>query len=117
MEINQEIVNKFVYFLKKEKYIKIIQDLNLEYCTDDNGGYVQLLLIQMKTRMRNKGWGSSVMSDIIRFADEHNVRVKLWITDVYGSDLKRLKAFYKRNGFHTLANGNMTYHPQKKYEK
>jgi GNAT superfamily N-acetyltransferase len=117
MEIDQESINKFVYFLKKTKYANAIQDLSLEYCTDSHGGYIQLLLIQMKARMRNKGWGSAVMSDIIKFADEHNVRVKLWITDVYGSDLKRLKAFYKRNGFRSIPNSNMIYHPQKTSKK
>ncbi len=117
MDVNQEILNKFVYFLKKEKYANAIQDLSLEYCTDSHGGYMQLLLIRMKARMKNQGWGSAVMSDIIRFANEHNVRVKLWITDVYGSDLKRLKVFYKRNGFHSIPNNNMIYHPQKKLKK
>ncbi len=113
MDADQEIINKFVYFLKKVKYANAIQDLRLEYCTDNNGGYIRLLLIKMKARMKNLGWGSLVMSDVIRFADEHNVRMKLWITDIYGSDVKRLITFYKRNGFRSLANGNMIRHPQK----
>jgi len=117
MEINQEIINKFVYFLRKEKYTSILQDLSLEHCTDDHGDYIQLLLIKIKQRLKNQGWGSSVMSDIIQFADGHNVRIKLWITDIYGSDAKRLRAFYKRNGFRSIPNGNMIYHPQKKAGK
>jgi GNAT superfamily N-acetyltransferase len=93
-------------------YKSIVQNIKLEHCTDDEGDYINLLFIRIKKKLRNKGYGSAVISEIIQLADQYNVRIKLWITDVYGSDLIRLSEFYKKHDMILIKNNNMIYFPK-----
>lgn len=117
IELNQDVVNVFVSYLKTIKYKNKIQNLEIEYCTDDDGNYLKLILIKIKKSQRNKGYGSAVMYEICVLADFHNVRIKLWATNIYGADLKRLYEFYRKQGLVLNDNSNdgeMIYYPQKK---
>jgi GNAT superfamily N-acetyltransferase len=97
--LNQELIDDFIVHLKT-KYKNLIQDLKLEYhCTDDTNVHILLRLIKIKKSQRCKGWGSAILDDILRFADTHNVRIQLYCTNIYGMDLRRLKALYKKHGF------------------
>lgn len=114
MELNQNVLNEFIFKLKKVLYKGIVQELKLTYCTDDIGDYINLDFILIKKALRKKGWGSLIMSEIVRFANNHNVRIKLWATNIYGSDLNRLYGFYEKHGFvliKTENDGNMIYYP------
>jgi GNAT superfamily N-acetyltransferase len=115
--LDQEKINGFVLHLKKTKYKNKIQELIIEYCTNDNNeNYLQLFLIKIKDSQKNKGYGSAIISDIVQFADEYNVQIKLWTSNIYGGDLKRLFEFYKKNGFvliKTPDKNNMIYYPSK----
>jgi GNAT superfamily N-acetyltransferase len=108
--LDQNVLKEYCTYLKKVLYKGILQNLKLEYCTDD-GEYIHLILIVIKRSQRNKGYGSLIMSDIIKFANEHNVRIKLWATAGYGSDIDRLNEFYKKLGFILEKNNNILYHP------
>jgi GNAT superfamily N-acetyltransferase len=115
MELNQNVLDEFISYLKKDKYKNKIQDLKLEHCTDEHGEYIYLVCIKIKKSQKQKGYGSAVMFDIIQFADNHNVRIKLWVTNVFGSDLKRLYEFYGKQGFFLIKNdndGHMIYYPK-----
>lgn len=103
--IDQTILNEFSFYLKKNKYRNKIQELILIDCT--NNGFIIINLIKIKKSQRCKGYGSLVMYDICQFADSHNVQIKLWATNEYGSDLKRLYEFYKRHGFLLNKNSNI----------
>jgi len=110
--LEKEILD-FQYFLIKNKYKNILQQLMLEQCTyEDN--LIWLKLIKIKKSQRRKGYGDAVLDDIILFADKHNVRVKLWISNVYGMDKKILSEFYKKHGFVLINNDEMVYYPIKK---
>ncbi|HLO91566.1 MAG TPA: GNAT family N-acetyltransferase [Lentimicrobium sp.] len=112
--LNPTTLDDFRMFLIKNKYKNLIKELNLEYCTDDNGDYIQLNCIQIKKSQRNKGYGSCVMSDIVRLADDSNVRIKLWVTNIFGTELKVLYEFYRKHGFVLIKNdndGHMIYYP------
>lgn len=114
MELNQNVLNEFIFKLKKVLYKGIVQELKLEYCTDADGRYIYLVLINIKKSKRNAGYGSLIMSDLTQFANNHNVRIKLWATNIYGSDLNRLYGFYEKHGFvliKTENDGNMIYYP------
>ena len=118
MKLNQQILDEFILYLKKEKYRNLIQDLKLEYCTDD-GIYIYLVLIKIKKSQRKKGYGSVILSEIVQLADKYNVRVKLYVTNIYGTDLNVLYEFYKKHGFFLIKNSNdgyMLYMP-KNYKK
>lgn len=118
MKLNQQILDEFILFLKKEKYRNLIQDLKLEYCTDD-GIYIYLVLIKIKKSQRKKGYGSVILSEIVQLADKYNVRVKLYVTNIYGTDLNVLYEFYKKHGFFLIKENNdgyMLYMP-KNYKK
>jgi hypothetical protein len=78
--------------------------------------YIYLISIKIKESQKLKGWGSVIISNIIQLADEYNVRIKLWITNIYGSDLKRLYSFYRKFGFVLIKNindGYMIYYSKK----
>lgn len=118
-KLTQEQLDNFVTHLKKEKYKNKIQELKLELCTDDNGKYIYLVLIKIKSSQRNKGIGSAIMYNICNLADEKNVRVRLYATDIYGSELKRLYEFYRKHDFVLIKNNNikdgeMLYYNKKK---
>jgi GNAT superfamily N-acetyltransferase len=100
--LNQNAVNEFLFYLKKVKYVNKIQKLVIEYQYSNSinkDGWLYLVLIQVKKSQKNKGFGTAILKDIINFADKHQVVIKLWPTEIYGSDYDRLIKFYKRNGF------------------
>jgi GNAT superfamily N-acetyltransferase len=118
--LNQNVLNQFRLFLIKTKYKNVLKELTLEHCTDDDGMYIMLNCIQIKKSQRNKGYGSAVMSEIVQYADSHNVRIRLYVTDLFGSDLKQLYEFYRKHGFvliKTDNDGHMIYYPKKMKKK
>lgn len=116
MELNQNVLDDLIFKLK-HKYPKIIDQLKIQVDEDIDGKFIFLVLIKIKKSQQTKGYGSAVMSEIISIADKCNVRVKLWATPVYGSELKRLYAFYKKHGFVLIktfgGDGEMIYYPKK----
>jgi GNAT superfamily N-acetyltransferase len=116
--VTQTQLDEFVFYLKKQKYINKIQNLKLEYCYDNGEPpYIYLALIQIKKSQRNLGYGSAVLSDIINFADDHQIEVRLYATNLYGADIKRLYGYYRKQGFVLIKNNNdgkFIYRPRKK---
>jgi len=93
-------LRKFSTELKKVKYKHVLHELRLEYCTDDNGYvFIHINVIKIKKPEQQKGWGTQVMYDILRFADEHNVRLELYVSNAFGSSIERLYRFYGKLGF------------------
>ena len=118
--LTQEILDELVSYLKRDKYKNKIHDLQLDHCTDEQGDYIHLIIIRIKKSQMNCGYGSAIMSEIVQVADDHNVRIKLWASNIYRSDLKRLYGFYGKHGFildTTEKDGNMTYFPSKIYKR
>jgi len=118
--LNQNVLNQFRLFLIKTKYKNVLKELTLEHCTDEDGMYIMLNCIQIKKSQRNKGYGSAVLSEIVQYADLHNVRVRLYVTDLFGSELKQLYAFYRKHGFVLIKkenDGQMIYYPKKMKKK
>lgn len=113
--INQNILNDFSLNLKKNKYKNKLQDLILEYCTDIKGEYIYLVKIRIKKSIRNSGYGSLILSELINFANTHNVRIILYPSDTLGSDINRLHEFYIKHGFFLIKKENdnyMIYNPK-----
>jgi len=120
MELNQNVLDEFSSYLKKTKYPNKIQDLKFEYCTLEAQPFIWLMLIQVKKSQRNMGYGSSILSDIVRFADDHNVQIRLYATNVYGCELKRLYSYYRKHGFVLIKNSvdeKFVYRPKNKVKK
>jgi len=119
MELNQNVLNDFCLYLKKVKFTNILQDLKLEY-NDDECPFIYLALIKIKKSQQRKGYGSAVMSEIIKLADTHQIEVRLYATTLYGAELKRLYGFYRKHGFVLIKNNNdgkFTYRPKKIHHK
>jgi GNAT superfamily N-acetyltransferase len=120
MELTQQILKEYSSHLKNIKYKGIVQDVKLEHCTDidddnliEGDQYVILRLIRIRKPMRNKGFGSIVLKDIINFADRYNIKIILYASEKYGSDIKGLYRFYEKFGFVKVANDidhKMLYH-------
>jgi GNAT superfamily N-acetyltransferase len=116
--VTQKQLDEFVFYLKRQKYCNKIQDLKLEYCYDNGEPpYIYLALVQIKKSQRNLGYGSAVLSDIINFADEHQIEIRLYATNIYGADLRRLYGFYRKHGLVLIKNNNdgkFVYRPKKR---
>ncbi len=115
-KLNQTILDDFVFYLKNVKYKNKIQELILEHCSDEIGDYIYLIRIAVKKSQQKKGYGSAIISDIVQLANKYNVRIKLWISDIFGVNLNVLYEFYKKNGFFLIKNkidGYMIYIPKK----
>jgi GNAT superfamily N-acetyltransferase len=114
--LNQNVLDDHISYLKKIKFKNLIQELRLEYCTDDDGNYIYLVCIKIKKSQQKRGYGNAVLDEIVQLADKHNVRVRLWVTDIFGTNLKVLYEFYKKHGFVLIKNdndGHMIYYPKK----
>jgi ribosomal protein S18 acetylase RimI-like enzyme len=115
--VNQNVLDDCCSYLKKVKYKNILQELKLEHCTDEHGDYIYLVCIKIKKSQKEKGYGTAVLSEVIKLADEHNVRIILYATNIFGADLNRLYAFYIKHGFVLIKkknDGKMIYQPKKK---
>ena len=111
MELSQDILKQYCSFLKNIKYIGIVQDVKLEHCTyiDDNNlcegdHHIILRLIRIRKSMRNKGYGSIVLNDVINLADSYNVRIVLYASEKYGSNIMGLYRFYENHDFILIKN-------------
>jgi GNAT superfamily N-acetyltransferase len=99
--LSKEITNDFVFKLRKVMYVGIIEELQFEYVDDepDSEPYLYLILIKIKKKYRNQGYGAIIMEEIVQFADEHNETIILFASTLFGSELKRLYKFYRQFGF------------------
>ena len=110
--VTEKQIFDFQHELINFKYKNILQQLMLEQCTCEDR-LIWLKLIKIKKSQRKKGYGDAVIDDIIQFADNHNVRVKLWITNIYGIDKRALSEFYKKHGFTLINSNEMVYYPKR----
>lgn len=118
--VNQNVLDELSSYLKKVKYKNILQELKLEHCTDEHGDYIYLVCIKIKKSQKEKGYGTIALSEVMNLADSHNVRIILYATNIFGADLNRLYAFYRRHGFvliKTNNDGKMIYQPINKAKK
>jgi GNAT superfamily N-acetyltransferase len=120
--LNKEIVNDFVFKLKKVMYVGIIEELKFEYIDSEPESlpYLYLVLIKIKKKYRNQGYGAAVLEEIVQFADDHNETIILFASTLYGSDLKRLYKFYRGYGFVLKRNdkeNKMVRQPKKKKQR
>lgn len=53
-------------------------------------------------RNDSKLTGTEVMTKIVNFADEYNLKIQLVASRKYGSDAKRLVSFYQKFGFEII---------------
>ena len=114
--LNQNVLDEYCSYLKN-KYKNIIKQIQLDECTDEDGRwYIYLVNITIKKSQRNKGYGSAVMSEVTALADKYNVRIRLYATNIFGSELNRLYGFYQKLGFilnKKCNDGEMHYYPRK----
>ena len=111
MELTGQILKEYSSYLKNVKYKGIVQDVKLEHCTDiddtnisEGDHHIILRIIRIRKPMRNKGYGSIVLSDIIALANSYNVRMILYASEKYGSDLNGLYKFYEKHNFVKVIN-------------
>ena len=54
----------------------------------------------------------------MKYAEENNMYIKLWATDIFGADIKRLIKFYEKMGFKIIdRDNNMVLFPKNKSNK
>jgi GNAT superfamily N-acetyltransferase len=111
--VTQHNLTKFSLDLRK-KY-PVIQNLTLliQDCPQTNVRYIELFFIRIKKSQQGKGYGSTVLSAIVRYADENNVQVRLTPAAMYGTPIQVLYGFYTKNGFSHMDDKTMIYFPKK----
>jgi hypothetical protein len=77
------------------KYNDVLDELFITEKDD----YLRLHSIILKDGVKQSGYGTQIMSDIVKYADDNNKIVTLTASDSYGSNKGRLIKFYKRFGF------------------
>lgn len=65
----------------------------------ENKGTINLSKIVVPKEMRSSGMGSSVMNDLVDYADSTGQKIALTPSSDFGGNVKRLKEFYKSFGF------------------
>jgi predicted GNAT family N-acyltransferase len=86
-------------FFKTLKDSLIDVQISYKINSNKNEYYIFLQKIIVKKKRRNSGLGTFVMRDIIEFCNENNLKLTLSVSDLYGSDINRLKQFYENLGF------------------
>jgi len=111
--LSQHNLTKFSLDLRK-KY-PVIQNLCLliQDCPTTNVRYIELFFIKIKKSQQSKGYGSTVLSAIVQFADENNIQVRLTPAAMYGTPIQVLYGFYTKNGFSHMDDKTMIYFPKK----
>ena len=79
----------------KAKYANEIDKLHI-FEDDDS---IEFNLIVIKKEYRNTGVTTHILNTVTEYADKEDKMVTLTAADDYGSNLSRLKKFYKRFGF------------------
>ena len=101
--MDENVLKEFTVFLKK-KYKGIVQELRLEYDKELECPFIYLHTIKIRKPLRCQGYGSTVLQEIIKFADMNDLEIRLYATNILGSDLNRLYDFYIRYGFELIKN-------------
>lgn len=115
-QLNQNVLTDYIFNLKKSMYAGILEDLKLVYDDNNECPEIYLEIIKIKKKYRNQGYGSAVLQQIVQLADEHNVQIVLYATNIFGIDTKVLYKFYRKNGFVLIKNnkeGKFVYRPKK----
>jgi GNAT superfamily N-acetyltransferase len=115
--LNQNILDDYSSYLKNDLFRNTIQNLILEYIDNEPKlkPYIYLVVIKIKKSKREKGYGSAILLEIIKFADKYNVQIVLYATNIFGADLQRLYKFYIKHGFVLIKNskyGKFIYKPK-----
>jgi len=77
------------------KYDEVLDELFIS----EKGDHLRLHSIILKDGVKEEGYGTKIMDDIIDYADKNNMIVTLTASSSYGSSKGRLISFYKRFGF------------------
>lgn len=92
--------NPFIFIdmieaLLNGKYSEVLDELFITEKDD----YLRLHSIILRDDVKESGYGTQIMNDIIKYADDNNKIVTLTASNSYGSSKGRLINFYKRFGF------------------
>jgi GNAT superfamily N-acetyltransferase len=107
--------NLIKFSLELRKKYPVIQNLSLilNQCPETNVQYIELVFIKIKKSQQHKGYGSIVLSAIVRLADEQQMQIRLTPAAMYGTDIRVLYSFYTKNGFTHMDDKTMIYFPKK----
>lgn len=97
------------------KYIDILQEIHLEFVDGYRGQHINFNVLNINKHYRNVGFGSKILTEVCKFADEQNVRIELLPSSLFGANIKRLIKFCKQHGFIQIGD-MMVYMPTKKDE-
>ena len=95
------------------KYMSILQEIHLEFVDNGKGQYISFNVLNINKHYRNIGFGSKILNEVCKFANEQNVRIELMPTNLFGANVKRLIKFCNHHGF-LLIGDRMIYMPIKK---
>lgn len=95
-KIQPEVREDHSEWKKIDRYFK---HKNAVVAVEEADTFLYVVLIKVKEHYRNQGIGSLVMRRILWYSKRFKKDIVLEATDIVGSDLERLKLFYRRFGF------------------
>jgi GNAT superfamily N-acetyltransferase len=96
-QCDKYIYMKYISVKGLQKTLEIEYPVKLNLSEENNS--IILDLIMVKEDKRCKGFGTKVMEKIINYADTHHLNIQLTPSKDYGSNVRRLRKFYKRFDF------------------
>jgi GNAT superfamily N-acetyltransferase len=94
--VTQKQLHDFKEYLEKKYPTFIILELDTNVRKQQ---YVILGLFEVLENNRNKGFGTSIMYELIDFSNKNKIPIALTPTHFFNSNVERLIKFYKKFGF------------------
>lgn len=83
------------------EYVELRENLEALIQEDNHEIYISKIIVTEGYRC--KGIGTKYILEIIEYAKKYNKKLSLIPSSAYGSNLRRLKKFYKRLGFRQIS--------------
>jgi ribosomal protein S18 acetylase RimI-like enzyme len=96
---NTSLVNILKNFITENLGSSLSQKYNIDVEVDEYKDYIELKKIVVPKEHRNRGIGSVVMSELIKYSETNNKDLFVTPDAAYGGNVNKLNKFYRSFGF------------------
>jgi ribosomal protein S18 acetylase RimI-like enzyme len=96
---NTSLVNILKNFITENLGSSLSQKYNIDVEVDEYKDYIEIKKILVPKEHRNRGIGSVVMSELVKYSEANNKDLFVTPDAAYGGSVSRLNKFYRSFGF------------------
>jgi len=96
---NMSLVNILKDLITENLGNNLSQKYNIDLEVDEYKDYIEIKKIVVPKEHRNRGIGSVVMSELVKYSESNNKDLFVTPDTTYGGSLSRLNKFYRSFGF------------------